>query len=103
MYLSSVCVTLRILSNDNYTDWCNDTSSVSGGVFAQNIENIKSSDNMTVTASELSQLQSDVSAWLSTHTNYADVASAIANKAEDGEVENLVAIFDNFNNTAWNI
>jgi len=95
--------TLRILSNDNYTDWRNDTSSVSGGVFAQNIENIKSSDNMTVTASELSQLQSDVSAWLSTHTNYADVASAIANKAEDDEVENLVAIFDNFNNTAWNI
>ena len=96
---------LRVLSDDNYTAWMTDTTSVTGGVQVVSelgsVENIKSADGFTVTASELSQLQSDVSAWLTAHTDYADVASAIANKETDTEVAELVAIFDNFNNTAW--
>ena len=96
---------VRVMSGSNYTAWCDDTTSVDGGIQIVgefgSVENIESQDGYTVTASELSQLKSDVTSWLTAHTDYADVASAIANKANDTSVAELVAIFDDFNTQAW--
>ena len=92
---------LRILSDADYTAWKAGTLSdtkgirITGGLTS--VENIVSAGVNTVTATDLNTLKSDVTAWLTAHTDYANVSGALADSGTDTNVTELVAIFDNFN------